>query len=34
MRPESESELAAMLRAASGPVSITGGASRLYPRGA
>ena len=31
MRPETESELAAMLRAASGPVSITGGASRLYP---
>ena len=31
MRPESEAELAAMLRGASGPVSVTGGASRLYP---
>ncbi|MFV0410903.1 MAG: FAD-binding protein [Paracoccus sp. (in: a-proteobacteria)] len=31
MRPDSEADLAAMVRAASGPLSITGGASRLYP---
>ena len=31
MRPDSEADLSAMLRAASGPVAITGGASRLHP---
>ncbi|MBA4489549.1 FAD-binding protein [Paracoccus sp. S1E-3] len=31
MRPESEADLAAMLRGAAGPVAITGGASRLQP---
>ena len=31
MRPDSEADLSAMLRAAPGPVAITGGASRLYP---
>ena len=31
MRPESENELAAMIRGASGPLSVTGGASRLLP---
>ena len=31
MRPETEADLAAMLRAASGPVTVTGGASRLLP---
>ncbi|MDO5605611.1 MAG: FAD-binding protein [Paracoccus sp. (in: a-proteobacteria)] len=31
MRPESDKDLAAMIRAASGPLSVTGGASRLHP---
>ena len=31
MRPDSEDDLSAMIRAASGPVSITGGATRLRP---
>lgn len=31
MRPDSEADLAAMLRAADGPLRVTGGASRLLP---
>ncbi|NHF72531.1 FAD-binding protein [Paracoccus xiamenensis] len=31
MRPESENQLAAMIRGAPGPLSVTGGASRLLP---
>lgn len=31
MRPDSEADLAAMIRAASGPVTITGGGTRLHP---
>ena len=31
MRPDSEADLAAMIRAATGPLAVTGGASRLLP---